>query len=183
MSVSKFYHLFLLFIIQSNLFAQSSGVAMSAKSSGGFIGTLTRVLFYLTVCSFIVWLVLKKRKIRLISQAKKKIVGIILAAFGGTGMFIIWLSIKDMPDTYTLNSNIPQPSMTFYPTSLAICIFSFIIGVAMILTSQSTSDNENRSNNSQKSGLDDLEKLSDLRKKGIITDEEFEAKKNKILES
>ena len=39
----------------------------------------------------------------------------------------------------------------------------------------------NQTSNGQKSGADDLEKYSQLRDKGILTEEEFQAKKKQIL--
>ena len=123
----------------------------------------------------------------IINQTNKRIIGIILASVGGVGGILFGLVLSSTTNRLYLFDSQKEKAMTMYGILAGVSILLFIVGLIMIITAKNTNESSNKIAADRKvetstSKLDELEKLASLKEKGIITEEEFNAKKKKILE-
>jgi len=120
----------------------------------------------------------------LMNQTNKRILGIILASVGGVGGILFGLVLSSTSNRFYLIQSQKESDMSTYSTLTIVSIIIFIIGLIMILTAKSTKEISTKVSDGETSTskLDELEKLASLKDKGIITEEEFNARKKKILE-
>lgn len=128
----------------------------------------------------IIYLTIKKRhtlidsgeiQISKTRETNKKMFGIILTSLGGIASIISLIFL------------ISEENNSF-GIIIGVGVFIFLIGLILIFSSKTNIYSTQR--NSEKSNSVDigaLKQLSELKDKGIITEEEFDAKKKKILGS
>ena len=163
----------------SLLFAQETAgeAAKQPAQGGGIMGFLPIII--IIILSAIIYLSIKKRHILIDSgeikisesrEANKKMFGIILTSLGGISAIISLIFL------------ISEENNTF-GIIIAIGTFIFIIGLIFIFSSRTKlNSTQKKIEKSHSPDLEALEKLSDLKDKSIITEEEFNSKKKKILE-
>ena len=124
-----------------------------------------------------------------VNETNKRILGIILASIGGIAGVIFGLTLSSASNKIFLLNSQKEQAITTYGILTVISIVIFLFGINMILTTKTTSETvkivltKEPKTKSYSSELDNLEKLAELRDKNIITEEEFNTKKKKILES
>jgi len=161
----------------SLLYAQEATEgAQHTTQGGGIMGFLSIVIFIIIFA--IIYLGIKKRntlidsgkiKISKTSEANKKMFGIILTSLGGISAIISLI--------FFINEENSD-----FGIIIAVGAFIFIIGLILIFSSKTNiNTTQRKSDKSYSNNLEALEKLSELKDKGIITEEEFNSKKKKIL--
>ncbi|MDO9577531.1 MAG: SHOCT domain-containing protein [Candidatus Cloacimonadales bacterium] len=146
-------------------------------------GTEQAPPFLLILFVAIIYFIIVKPKVDRMQNEKKalriililRIIGIVLALIGGIFMISFILAFI-------------QANGRFYIFVISfqtwVNILTIVVGIFLMSAKKNTNHSENESiTKSQKSELDELEKLAELRDKGIITEEEFNTKKKKILGS
>lgn len=119
-------------------------------------------------------------------ESNKRILGIILTSLGGIAAIIFGLILSNVSNKFFLTSAAEERALITYVILTGVGVITIIIGITMILTSRLegnvSQNNKEILNKSSLTELNKLEKLSELKDKGIITEEEFNSKKKKILE-
>jgi len=127
-----------------------------------------------------------KLKATLINQTNKRIIGIIITSLGGIGGLLFGLTLSNASNQLYLTRSHEEETIFTYSILTGISVIIFIIGVIIILTAKTSNKTDglklkDESTNIASSELGELEKLAELRDKGIITEEEFNIKKKNIL--
>ena len=118
----------------------------------------------------------------------KRILGIILSSIGGIGAVLFGLFLSNVNSKMYWTQNQQDQDVMIFGILTGVSVILCIIGIVMISSTKSAqiigadkSEQKGETKKSQISNLEELEKLSDLKEKGIITEEEFQNKKQKIL--
>ena len=178
----------------SLLYAQdAAGEATQHTAHGGSImGFLPIIIIVLTT---LIILYIKRRNSLIESgkliiseaqEANKRILGIILTSLGGVAAIIFGLILSEASNKLYFTAAQEERAIITYAIITGVGVITFIIGFIMILNSRLVSKTSKAekaiSTNSSLTELDKLEKLSELKDKGILTEEEFNSKKKKILD-
>ena len=177
----------------SLLYAQySAGEATQAAQGGGIMGFLPIIIIIIVIIT--IWSIkrrnylIKSGKLEISEshEANKRILGIILTSLGGIAAIVFGLILSNVSNRIFLTRAAEERALITYVILTGVGVITFIIGLIMILTSRLegkvSQDKKETINKSYLTDFDKLEKLSELKDKGIITEEEFNSKKKKILE-
>ena len=178
----------------SLLFAQEATgeAALNTPQGGGIMGFLSSIIIIIIIFAILYITrrnsLIKSGKLEISesNEANKRILGIILTSLGGIAAIVFGLILSDVSNKFYLISEMRDRELMTYIILTGAGVITFIIGLTMILTSRLegkvSQDKKETINKSYLTDLEKLEKLSELKDKGILTEEEFNIKKKKILD-
>jgi len=189
--MNKIQFAILLLLASSIFFCTAPG---SQQQGGGPAGPLLLIIIIGSITYFLIKRSKKRNALLLekgiapttiINQTNKRIIGIILASIGGVGGILFGLVLSNANNRIFLTRHQEESTLITYGVLTGISVLVFILGLIFILTAKVRSADDNipkmADEKKKPTYLDELEKLASLKERGVITKEEFEKKKDKLL--